>query len=281
MRVKTPESLRLVVKNKLGAIGLGIILVFTLVAILAPWIAPHDPYDTDLSRALQGPSKEFFLGTDEQGRCILSRIMHGGRLTLSIAVGATLFGALIGVPLGLISGYFGGRVDYVIQRITDILLALPGFLLALAFAAVLGTGAKNVIISVGVYFIPIYARLVRGSALQVRELEYIQAAQQLGLGDTVVIFRHVLPNTLSPIIVQTTLNLGIAVLFASGLGFLGLGVPPPHPEWGTMLGTARAYIFYAPHVIYYPGLAIFLVILAFNFLGDALREALDPRMRGV
>lgn len=281
MRPRVPETLRLVAGNKLGFIGLCIIAVFVGMAVLAPYAAPHDPYEADLSRALQPPSREFLLGTDEQGRDILSRIMYGARLTLSIALGATLLGAAVGVPLGLVSGYYGGRVDFVIQRVMDVLLALPGFLLALAFAAALGTGAKNVVISVGIYFVPIYARLVRGSALQVRELEYIQAAEQLGLSGLRVIYRHVLPNVASPIIVQTTLNLGVAVLFASGLGFLGLGVPPPHPEWGTMLGAARAYIFYAPHTVYFPGLAIFLTILAFNFLGDALREALDPRMRGV
>ncbi len=279
--LQSSETLRLLLTNRLGVLGLAILSVFTGMAILAPWIAPYDPYDTDLSKALQPPSWEHPLGTDEQGRDILSRIMYGARLTLGMALGATLLGAAIGVPVGLVSGYYGGRVDFVIQRITDMLLALPGFLLALAFAAVLGPGVFNVIVSVGVYFVPIYIRIVRASTLQAREMEYVRAAEQLGLSHVRILFRHILPNVASPVIVQTTLNLGVAVLFASGLGFLGLGVPPPHPEWGTMLGTGRAYIFYAPHVIYFPGLAIFLVVLAFNFIGDALREALDPRLRGV
>ncbi len=275
------ETLRVLFTNKLGLIGLSILALFTLVTLLAPWIAPYDPYETDLSNALKPPSREHPLGTDEQGRDILSRIMYGARLTLGMAIGATMLGALIGVPLGLVSGYYGGRIDFILQRITDILLALPGFLLALAFAAVLGPGAFNVVISVGVYFVPIYIRIARASTLQVREMEYVRAAEQLGLSKARILFKHILPNVASPIIVQTTLNLGVAVLFASGLGFLGLGVPPPHPEWGTMLGTGRAYIFYAPHVIYFPGLAILLTVLAFNFIGDALREALDPRLRGV
>lgn len=234
-----------------------------------------------MSKSLLPPGLEHLLGTDEQGRDILSRIIYGSRYTLLIAFGATALGALVGVPLGLVSGYFGGKVDYVLQRVTDVLLALPGFLLALAFIAVLGTGVLNVIVSVGIYFIPIYIRLVRGSVLQIREIEYVLASRQLGLSSFKILYKHILPNAMAPVVVQTTLNLGVAVLFASGLGFLGLGVPPPKPEWGTMLGTARAYIFYAPHAVTFPGLAIFLTILSFNFLGDALRDALDPRMRGV
>jgi len=219
------------------------------------------------------------LGTDELGRSILGRIIWGARVSLLIALGVVSVGLLFGVPLGLISGYYGGKVDFGIQRVTDMLLAFPGFLLALALVAVLGVGLKNTVISIGISMVPIYIRLVRGCVLTVREQVYVEAARAVGTRDLGILLRHILPNVMVPITVQTSLGMGTAILFAAGLGFLGIGVQPPMPEWGAMLGSGRAYIFNAPHVATFPGVAIFFAVLSFNLLGDGLRDALDPRFR--
>ncbi len=185
----------------------------------------------------------------------------------------------MGVPLGLVSGYYGGKIDFSIQRVTDMLLAFPGFLLALALVAILGVGLKNTVISIGISMVPIYIRLVRGCVLSVREEVYVEAARASGTRDAVILLRHILPNVMVPITVQTSLGMGTAILFAAGLGFLGIGVQPPTPEWGAMLGSARVYIFNAPHAATFPGIAIFLAVLSFNLLGDGLRDALDPRFK--
>ena len=219
------------------------------------------------------------LGTDELGRSILGRILYGSRVSLLIAIGVVAVGLILGVPLGLISGYYGGRVDFLIQRVTDTMLAFPGFLLALALVAVLGVGLKNTIISVGISMVPIYIRLVRGCCLTVREQIYVEAARAIGTRQGMILLRHILPNVMVPIIVQTSLGMGTAILFAAGLGFLGVGVQPPTPEWGTMLSSGRAYLFNAPHVATFPGLAIFFAVLGFNLSGDGLRDALDPRVK--
>jgi ABC-type dipeptide/oligopeptide/nickel transport system permease subunit len=196
-----------------------------------------------------------------------------------IALGVVCVGLLVGVPLGLISGYYGGKVDFGIQRVTDMMLAFPGFLLALGLVAVLGVGLKNTVVSIGISMIPIYIRLVRGCVLSVREQVYVEAARAAGTRDFKIILKHILPNVMVPITVQTSLGMGNAILFAAGLGFLGIGVQPPTPEWGAMLGSGRAYLFNAPHVTTFPGVAIFLSVLSFNLLGDGLRDALDPRFR--
>jgi ABC-type dipeptide/oligopeptide/nickel transport system permease subunit len=213
------------------------------------------------------------------GRSILGRIIYGSRISLLIAVGVVSVGIILGIPLGLISGYYGGKIDFGIQRVTDTLLAFPGFLLALALVAVLGVGLKNTVISIGISMVPMYIRLVRGCVLSVREEDYVEAARAVGTRDVIILFRHILPNVMVPITVQTSLSMGMAILFAAGLGFLGIGVQPPTPEWGTMLGSARSYLFHAPHVATFPGIAIFLAVLSFNLLGDGLRDALDPRFK--
>ena len=266
-------------RNKAAMVGAALIVLYVLTAALAPVISPGDPAAPDLMKSLEKPSAKHLLGTDQLGRSILARIIHGSRVSLMIAVGVIAVGLCIGVPIGLISGYYGGVVDFSIQRITDILLAFPGFLLALAFVAILGVGLTNVVISIGIYMIPLYIRLVRAQVLTVRGEVYVEAAKAVGTRDVKILYKHILPNVMVPIIVQTSLGMGMAILFAAGLGFLGVGVQPPQPEWGTMLGAGRAYIFNAPHVATFPGIAIFLVVLGFNLLGDGLRDALDPRVK--
>ena len=266
-------------RNKAALIGGLLIVIFILTALLAPVLFPGNPSAPDLMQALEVPSLKHPLGTDELGRSILGRIIHGSRVSLLIAIGVVSVGLIIGVPLGLISGYYGGNIDFILQRITDIMLAFPGFLLALGLVAVLGVGLKNAMVSVGIAMIPLYIRLIRGCTLSVREEVYVEAARAVGTRDTVILLRHILPNVMVPIIVQTSLAMGMAILFAAGLGFLGIGVQPPTPEWGTMLGSGRSYIFLAPHVTTFPGIAIFLAVLGFNLLGDGLRDALDPRFK--
>jgi len=266
-------------RNKAALFGGILILVYVITALMAPLLFPGSPSAPNLIKSLERPSLEHLLGTDELGRSIIGRIIYGSRVSLLIAVGVVSFGLLIGVPLGLVSGYYRGKVDFILQRVTDTMLAFPGFLLALALVAVLGVGLKNTVISIGISMVPIYIRLVRGCALSVREEVYVEAARAVGTRDRVILLRHILPNVMVPITVQTSLGMGMAILFAAGLGFLGLGVQPPTPEWGTMLGSGRVYLFNSPHVATFPGIAIFLAVLGFNLLGDGLRDALDPRFR--
>ena len=266
-------------RNKAALFGGILILIFIVIALLAPVLFPGSPSAPNLMKSLERSSLEHPLGTDELGRPILGRIIYGSRISLLIAVGVVSFGLLIGVPLGLVSGYYRGKVDFGIQRVTDTMLAFPGFLLALALVAVLGVGLKNTVISIGISMVPIYIRLVRGCALSIREEVYVEAARAVGTRDIVILLRHILPNVMVPITVQTSLGMGMAILFAAGLGFLGIGVQPPTPEWGTMLSSGRAYLFHSPHVATFPGIAIVLAVLGFNLLGDGLRDALDPRFR--
>jgi len=266
-------------RNKAALFGGVLILIYLITALLAPVLFPGNPSAPNLMKSLERPSIEHPLGTDELGRSILGRIIYGSRVSLLISIGVVFVGLLVGVPLGLISGYYGGKVDFVIQRVTDTLLAFPGFLLALALVAVLGVGLKNTIISVGISMVPIYIRLVRGCTLSVREQTYVEAARAMGTRDVTILIRHILPNVMAPITIQTSLGMGTAILFAAGLGFLGLGVQPPTPEWGTMLGSGRAYLFNAPHVATFPGIAIFFAVLGFNLSGDGLRDILDPRFK--
>jgi ABC-type dipeptide/oligopeptide/nickel transport system permease subunit len=266
-------------RNRVAMFGGVLVLLYLFTAALAPILFPGNPSAPNLIISLEGPSAEHPLGTDELGRSILGRIIWGSRISLLIAVGVVSLGFLVGVPFGLISGYYGGKVDFGIQRITDMLLAFPGFLLALALVAVLGVGLKNTVISIGISMVPMYIRLVRGCVLTVREQVYVEAAKAIGTRDLGILFRHILPNVMVPITVQTSLSMGTAILFAAGLGFLGIGVQPPMPEWGAMLGSGRAYLFNAPHVATFPGIAIFFAVLSFNLFGDGLRDALDPRSR--
>lgn len=266
-------------QNKLAIAGLAIVSLFLISAIAAPLIAPHNPIEHDLPNMLAEPSSDYLLGRDELGRCILSRIIYGARISLLIGVIVIGIGLAVGVPLGVVSAYYGGKVDFSVQRIVDTMLAFPGILLALMLIAMLGVGLHNVMIAVGITTIPIYARLVRGSVLSIKEEQFVEAAKAVGSSDFRIMSRHVLPNCLAPIIVQSTLHMATALLWAAGLGFLGLGVSPPTPEWGAMLNGGRLFIRVASHVATFPGLAIFITVLGFNLLGDGLRDALDPRLR--
>lgn len=273
------RKFRTFARNKGAMIGIFILLAFALAAIFAPWLTPYDPTAQDLSSAFLPPSAAHPFGTDDLGQDILARIMYGGRYTLAIGAVAVSIAALVGVPLGLVSGYFGGATDMVIQRITDILLSFNPFLLALVLVAVFGVGIETVTIAAGVGVIPQFIRLARGQALSLREEVYVEAAVAFGEGSLAILVRHVLRNALTPIIVYATLNIGVTILVAAGLGFLGLGVQPPTPEWGTMLGTARSFIFKASYQLTFPGLAVFLAVLSFNLVGDGLRDAFDPSLR--
>jgi len=278
-KVETFKFWKELARHKGALLGLAVLLLWAALAVVAPFITPHDPLRQQLGDALKDPSLTNPLGTDYLGRDILTRILYGARYSLAIGFAAVAIGALLGIPLGAISGYYCGLVDLIIQRFIDILLSFPGFLLALSLVAVLGVGIENVVIAVGVGVTPSFVRLVRASTLSIRQLTYIEAARCIGANDFKIIFHHVLPNAMAPVIVQATLSLGSAILLAAGLGFLGLGVQPPTPEWGTMLGEGRNYIFSNPNMATFPGIAIFLTVLAFNMVGDGLRDALDPHLR--
>lgn len=271
--------LRTFAHNKAALLGVLILLVFAVMAIAAPLLTSWDPSRQNLSAAFVPPSSKHLLGTDDLGRDILARIMYGGRYTLLIGLVATGIATVIGVPVGLISGYLGGWVDMVIQRITDILLSFNAFLLALVLVAVFGVGLESVTVAAGIGVLPQFIRLARGQALSIREEVYVEAAVAFGERPTTILRRHILRNALTPIIVYATLNIGLTILVAAGLGFLGLGVQPPTPEWGSMLGEARSYIFHASYEMTFPGLAIFLAVLSFNLVGDGLRDAFDPSLR--
>ncbi|MFW6013428.1 MAG: nickel transporter permease [Candidatus Bipolaricaulota bacterium] len=270
--------LKKLLRNRLATFGIMILAGLFVLAVFAPYIAPHDPYEQDFFRTLEGPSLEHPLGTDELGRDVFSRIIYGSRISITIGFISALIGLVVGVPIGAISGYYGGKIDIISQRFIDIMMAFPGILLAIVIVAVMGVGLINAMIAVGVISIPTYVRLVRGSVLSVKNKEYVEAARALGWGNGVIIFKHVLPQCLSPLIVQSSLLVATAILWAAGLGFLGLGAQPPTPEWGAMLSQGRGYIRTAHHLTTYPGLAIVLAVLGFNLVGDGLRDALDPKM---
>ncbi|GAE28260.1 dipeptide transport system permease protein DppC [Halalkalibacter wakoensis JCM 9140] len=266
-------------KNKAAMVGGLLIIFFILLAIIGPFFTPYEPNVQNHVNKLAGPSGEHWFGTDHHGRDIFSRIIHGMSITLYVGFFSVFIGAVFGIFLGIVSGYYGGKIDTVIMRIMDIFLAFPGILLALAIVSVLGGSLTNVIIAVGIFSIPVFARIVRGSTLAVRKLEYIDAMRALGASDSRIIFKHILPNVTSPLIVQATLSIATSILTASGLSFLGMGAQPPTPEWGAMLSGGRNYMWDAPHVAFFPGIAIVIVVLAFNIFGDGLRDALDPKMK--
>jgi len=266
-------------KRPIAVIGFFIVLVFIVIAFVAPLIAPYDPYATDFKNMLAKPSSAHLLGTDELGRDILSRILYGSRISLVIGLAAVGIAMLVGVPLGLIAGYYGGKLDNLIMRVMDILMAFPSILLAIVVVSILGPGLQNTIIAVSVFSLASFARLARGEVLNIKNQEFVEASRALGAGNGWIIYWHILPNTISPLIVWTTLNVSSAILTAAGLGFLGLGAQPPLPEWGAMLAKGREYLLIAPHITTFTGLAILLLALGLNLLGDGLRDILDPRLK--
>lgn len=266
-------------RHRAALAGSLVVVTLLLVAALAPWVAPYSEREQKLARRFDGPSLEHPFGLDELGRDILSRVIYGSRISLAmgvVAVGIALAG---GVVLGLLAGYFR-RLDGPISRTMDILLAFPGILLAIAIVAALGPNERNAMIAVGIESIPAYVRLTRASVLSLKEREFVEAARALGAGNLRILAHHILPNVIAPVIVFASLNLSTAILTASTLSFLGLGPQPPTSEWGAMVSASRGYLRVAPHLMLFPTLAIFVTVLAFNFVGDGLRDALDPRLRG-
>ena len=273
------EFTRNVLRNRLAAIGVLIVGGLLVAALLAPWLAPYDPEMQFADAARQPPSADYFFGTDNIGRDNFSRVLYGTRVSLFVGVASMLFAGVLGVTLGLAAGYYGGWLDTVIMRTMDALLAFPAVLLAIFIIAVLGPSLLNAILAVGIVYTPTFARLIRASALAIREKEYMESARAIGLRDGQIMRRVILLNSLSPLVVQFSLGVGYAILVEAGLSFLGLGVQPPMPAWGSMLGYGRNYMAMAPWLTAFPGLAIFVTVLGFNFVGDGLREALDPHMR--
>ena len=259
--------------------GLGMLLLIILAAVLARWIAPADPDFQDYMHMMEGPSRAHPMGTDNFGRDIFSRIIYGGQISLRLGLLGTIIGATVGSLIGAISGFYGGIVDTILMRLLDVQLAFPGLLLAIVIITVLGVGEINVIIAIGVFSVPTFARVVRGSLLSLREQDFVLAARSVGAADMRLMFVHLLPNALAPILVLATIRLGTAILTAASLGFLGLGVRPPASEWGTMLSEGRTYMQLAPHIAIFPGLAILVTVVALNLLGDGLRDALDPKTK--
>ncbi len=267
-------------KKPLGAVSAGVILIAGFAALFASFLAPFDPDTQDLDQVMTSPSLRNLCGTDQIGRDILSRIIYGARISLLVALSSTALGVAIGVLVGLISGYYRGRVDLILQNAMDCLMAFPTIVLALAIMSVLGTSLVNVIFSIAIVFSPRMGRVIRGSVLAVKEEDYITASRALGCSSLRIIFFHILPNVMVAIVVMATINLGQAIIVEAALSFLGLGVPPPAPSWGSMLsGSGKQYMIQAPWLAIFPGVAIAVMVLSFNLLGDALRDVLDPRMK--
>jgi peptide/nickel transport system permease protein len=267
-------------RDRAAIVGLTLVAGAVLAAVGAPMLTPYDPTAIDPLAALQAPSRTHLLGTDNLGRDVLSRLLHGARPSLGTAAAASFLILGIGVTSGTISGYAGGRVDEVLMRVVDVLLAFPSLILALAIAGMLGPGLVHVMIGMAAVWWVGYARIVRGLVLSLRERQFVEAAQAAGASHARIVWRHILPSVMPPVIVLVTLDMGGLILAISGLNFLGLGVQPPWPEWGAMLNEGRPFLFSAPRLMVYPGLAISLVVIGFNMLGDALRDVLDPRLRG-
>ncbi|WP_353120304.1 ABC transporter permease [Nitratidesulfovibrio sp.] len=266
-------------RNRLAVLGLIVLLLLVATAVFAPWLAPYHFATQDLLAAFEPPSWAHPLGTDDFGRDILSRIIYGARVSLQVGIFAVAIAMVFGGVLGAISGYYGGRIDGVIMRVMDILLSIPQILLAISIAAALGPGLLNLTIAVGVAALPTFARVVRGAVMSIVGQEFIEAARCMGASDAWIIARHILPNCSAPIIVQSTLRVAQAILAAAALSFLGLGIQPPFPEWGGMLAGARGYVRDYAYMTIFPGLAIMITIMALNFLGDGLRDAMDPKMK--
>lgn len=276
-RRQRSRVLRRFLRNRPAVIGGVLILITVLVAIFAPLLAPYDPTATDWGKIRQAPSAEHWLGTDDLGRDSLSRLIYGARASLMAGVVSVLIAVGIGVPFGMISGYVGGWLDAVMMRITDAVLAIPFLILAIALAAFLGPSLTNAMIAIGLSASPVFARLARGQTLVVRLEDYVQAARSIGAPHVIILLRHIFPNILPPILVQATLTIAIAIIAEASLSFLGLGQQPPLPSWGGMLNTARSFLYQAPEMAIWPGIAIFVTVLAFNVFGDGLHDALDPK----
>lgn len=274
------KVLRRAVRARLAGVALGIIAVVALCALLANFISPYDPLYQDYSALLQPPSAQHLLGTDSLGRDILSRMIYGSRVSLQVGVIAVGIAMLLGCTIGLSAGYWGGKVDDILMRLVDAIYSFPSLVLSLSMAAALGPGIEKVMIAIGVVYTPAFARLIRGQALSVREREFVQAERVLGASDLRIIVRHIWPNVTAPLIVQASLNVATAIITEASLSFLGVGVRPPAPSWGSMLRTGYQYMEPAPWMSVFPGIAIFLTVLAFNLFGDGLREALDPKLAG-
>ena len=273
--------LRFARRNPLGAVAACVILVLVLTAVLAPLVAPYNPLLPNPIDRLQAPSAAHLFGTDDIGRDVFSRVIYGGRVSLEVGVLTVLLGTVLGAAIGLISGFWSGRADIVVQRVLDSIQSIPGLLLALVVAAVIGAGTINTIFPIAVILIPINARVVRSSVLSVREHQYIEAARLLGCTNGRIMLRHILPNVVAPILILSSIYIGNAIIVEASLSFLGLGTSPPTPSWGNMLsGQGRTYMEQAPWLAIFPGLAITVTVLSFNLLGDALRDTWDPRLRG-
>ena len=268
-------------RNKTAVLGLVIVALLTLMAILSPILIDYETQviKTNYSEALQAPSANHWFGTDEMGRDILLRVMYGSTVSLSIGVVTVAVSLTVGLILGAAAGYFGGKTDMIIMRIMDIFLALPGTLLAICIVASLGNSIPNLVIAQAVSSIPTFSRVVRGAVITARDADYVEAARAIGAKDATIIFHEVLPNSLAPIIVQTTLQVASVILSIAGLSFIGLGIPAPRPEWGAMLSTGRDFLRDAPHLTAFPGMAIMFAVFAMNLMGDGLRDALDPKLK--
>ncbi len=273
------KNLKRFARRRVVVVGTALVLLFIIAALAAPILTKADPNVQDLSELLHPPGGGHLLGTDELGRDIWSRILYGARVSLLVGLSSVGIAIAVGVPLGAMAGFYGGWIDEVMMRALDVMLAFPGVLLTIVLVVILGPSLRNVIISVGVYAMPNFARLARGEALSIRSNEYIEAAQAVGAPNWWIIWDHMLPNIISPIIIMGTLSVGNAILTAASMGFLGMGAPPTIPEWGAMLSNGRKYLLVAPHAATIPGLAILLLVLGLNLLGDGLRDILDPKMK--
>lgn len=273
------RRVRRALRNKLVVAGGAIVLLLVLVALFAPLLAPHSPYEQFTSDQLVGPSRTYPLGTDELGRDVFSRLLFGARISFQVAAISVSIGLLIGGALGLIAAYNGGAWDMLIMRFADILFAFPSLLLAIAVLAVLGPSLANVMVAIGIIFIPIFVRVTRAAGLVIVQEQYVEASKASGAGPARIMLRHVVPNAMAPLLVQTTLAISVAILSEAGLSFLGLGSQPPEPSWGSMLSSGRGFMVFAPWTAFGPGMAIFIAVLGFNILGDGLRDVLDPRMK--
>ncbi len=273
------RALRRLLRRRTAVIGAGVVLFFVIVALLAPWIAPYDPIQTSWTTIRKPPSALHWFGTDENGRDMLSRVIWGARASLMAGVISVSIALAIGVPVGMVAGYVGGWVDAVISRVTDAMLACPFLILAIALAAFLGPSLGNAMIAIGITATPIFVRLTRGATMAVKVEDFVEAARAVGNPHRRIAVRHILPNIVAPLIVQATLAIAAAIIAEASLSFLGLGQQPPSPSWGSMLNTAQRFIEQAPWMAIFPGLSIFVVVLAFNLFGDGLRDALDPRHR--
>lgn len=272
--------MRTLLRNPLAALGVVLVIVFVIFAIFAPLIAPHDPAQLDLAKRLQPPSHLHWFGTDELGRDILSRVIYGARISMLVGTSVVAASLLLGLIFGSIAGYYGGRVDRFFNVVVmNAFLSFPGILLAIAFVAFLGPGLLNLVLALSIGGWVGYARLVRAQVLSVREREFVEAARALGASDWRVLTRHILPNIIQPVIVQAAIGMAGAVLAEATMSFLGLGIPPPTASWGSMLNDGRSHLFDAPHLVLFPAAAVMLAVLSFNFIGDALRDYLDPRSR--